>query len=243
MGISESGEEGADLTSAGGYPLPELVDWIAAALITLGGLILTVGGSALSFVVDRTLLEEGIESGEITVIVFERDLTQAEMLAFTRETIFWIGIGLLVTGIGLVLFAILYVAVRHRTHRQAAADESASSYWVYAVLGAVTTTVLSFLPFSPALGGGVAGYLEQYGDERPVSVGALSGLLAVVPAIMILVFVAGGLFAGFATIRETGLGIVVAVAMLLVVLFTAAYGAGIGALGGFAGGRLAERES
>ncbi|QCC49539.1 DUF5518 domain-containing protein [Halobellus limi] len=227
--------------SEDGPQLPEVVDWIVATIIALAGVALTVGGSALTFVVDRDLIEAGVESGQITVIIFERDLTEAEMLEVTLEVVTWTGWGLLLTGIGLVLFAIGYVIVRHRTYRQTPETESAGSYRSYAVLGAVATGILSFLPFSPVIGGGAAGYLERYGTGRTVSVGALSGFLAMVPVLVLLVFVTIGLYAGLATVQYSGLGIVTAAAMLFALLFTAAYGAGLGALGGFAGGRVAER--
>lgn len=243
MGTTESSDESNGAPPAIGRPLPEFVDWIAAAVIALAGMALTVGGSALTFVVDRELLEEGIESGQITVIVFQRDLTRAEMLEFSLEVITWTGIGILVTGVGLVLFAIGYVVVRHREHHQSADDAPVGSYRTFAVLGAVATTVLSFIPFSPVLGGGIAGYLEHYETERSVSVGALSGFLAMAPGLVILVFVIVGLFSGLSAVGATGLGIVAAATMLLVLLFVGAYGAGLGALGGFSGGRLARSRS
>ena len=235
---SPNGEEVT--TQATDRPLPEYVNWLVAALIALGGMALTVGGSVLTFVVDRTLLEEGIESGQITVVIVERDLTRTEMLEFTLEVVNWTGIGLLVTGVGLVLFAVVYLIVRHRAHQRTSAGESPDSLRSNAVLGAVTTTVLSFLPFSPVVGGGLAGYLEHSRSGRSVSVGALSGLLAMVPALSIIVFVTVGMFSGLSGIQETGLGIVAAAVLFLVSLFVATYGAGLGALGGFIGGRFAE---
>jgi hypothetical protein len=243
MGTTEPSNDRDQTAPAFGHPLPESVDWIAAAVIALAGSVLTVGGSALTFVADRELLEEGIESGQITVIVFERDLTEAEMLEFTLEVVTWTGIGILVTGVGLVLFAVGYVVARHRAHRRVEAGETVGSYRAYAVIGAVATTVLSFLPFSPVLGSGLAGYLEHFGTGRSISVGALSGFLAVTPALVILFSVTFGIFAGLSDIQETGLGIVAAATMLVVSLFVGAYGAGLGALGGFAGGRLADSRS
>lgn len=243
MGTSDPANGGEVVASLSGRPLPEFVDWVAAAVVALAGVALTVGGSALTFVVDRAMLEEGIESGQITVVIFERDLSAAQMLEFTLEIVNWTGIGLLVTGLGLVSFAIGYVVVRHRAHRGPADGETAGSYGANAVLGAVATSVLSFVPFSPVVGGGVAGYLERHGTGRSIGVGALSGFLAVTPVLVILVFVTVGLYAGLAAVQETGLGILAAAAMLLTSLFVGVYGAGLGALGGFAGGRLADGRS
>jgi len=221
-------------------PLPEYVDWLVAVAIALGGMALTVGGTAVTFVVDRDLIAEDIEAGQITVVILERDLTEAEMLEFTLEVVNWTGIGLLVTGIGLVLFAIGYVVFRHRAYHNVREGGDIDTYRSSAILGAVATTILSFVPLSPILGGGLAGYLEQPVTGRPVSVGALSGFLAMAPALILVGFVTVGLYSGLATVQETGLGFVVVAGMFFGLLVLAAYGAGLGALGGFAGGRLAD---
>jgi hypothetical protein len=146
-----------------------------------------------------------------------------------------------VTGIGLVLFAIAYVAVRHRARRDLGDGERVATYRANAVLGGVATAVLSFIPFSPIVGGGLAGYLEHGESGRSVSAGGVAGFLAMVPVLVILVFVTAGLYSGFGAVGEAGLGIVVVTAMVLALLFVAAYGAALGALGGFAGGRLADQ--
>ena len=242
MGTSETAVDSDGQVPALGYPVPAFVDWIAGAAVAVVGLALLVGGSALTFVVDREMIREDIESGEITVILFERELTEAQMLEFTTEVVSWTGTGLLATGALLVLFAVGYVAVRHRAHQRTGDGEVAGNYLAAAVLGAIATTVLSFIPFSPVVGGGVAGYLEGHETSRSVSVGGVSGLLSMVPGLVILLFVTVGLYAGLSDVGEGDFGIVVATAMLLVMLVVAAYGAGLGALGGFAGGRLSERE-
>jgi len=233
-----TGSERDDLVFT--QPLPEYVDWLVGVTIALGGMALTVGGTAVTFVVDRDLIAEDIEAGQITVVILERDLTEAEILDSTLEVVNWTGIGLLVTGIGLVLFAIGYVVFRHRAYHTVRDERDVDTYRSSAVLGAVATTVLSFVPLSPIFGGGLAGYLEQPVTGRTVSVGALSGLLAMVPALVSLGFVTVGLYSGFATVQEAGLGFVVVAGMFFGLLVLAAYGAGLGALGGFAGGRLAD---
>lgn len=222
------------------YQYPALIDWVAAGILAISGLILVAGGATLTLVLDRDLLQEGIESGQITVFLFERDLTQPEMLALAVEIVDWTGIGLLVTGAALVVFAIWYAISRHRTHRNTGADEQPGSFNAFAVTGAVATWVLSFIPFSPVIGGGLAGYFEAHESNRTVAVGAFSGFLAMLPGILILVFVAIGVYTGLAAVDASGLGIVAGVGMLVVVLFVVAYGAGLGALGGFAGGQIAD---
>ncbi|SIR65279.1 DUF5518 domain-containing protein [Natronorubrum thiooxidans] len=227
----------------GRSPLPEFVDWLFGAIIALSGLFLVVGGSALVFLVDRTLLAEGVEDGTITVTVGTTELTDAETLTVADAVVSWTGPGLLLTGVGLVLFAVGYVVARHRAHRQAGTDDPVSSYGTFAVLGAVTTVVLSFIPVSPAVGGALAGYLERGESDRTVSVGTLAGLLPMLPVIAILLFVFGGLVTGLLAIEQAGNAIVVGTVVLLSVLLVATVGAGLGALGGYVGGRLADRRA
>ena len=232
-----SGQEESSLLPSD-HRIPAFVDWLVAAAIALGGLGLLAGGSVLS-ILDRDLLAEGIESGEISIIVVERELTEAEMLDFTLDIVSWTGIGLLVTGLSLLAFAIWFAVVRSRSRREGG-DHPATSGRVFAVYGAVTTAVLSFIPFSPVLGSGLAGYLEAATGGQTVRIGAISGFLSTAPALLILVFVTVGLYAGLAGVGEAALGLAVAVAMLFAVFFILAYGAGLGALGGFIGGRIAD---
>ncbi|WP_254545295.1 DUF5518 domain-containing protein [Halomarina pelagica] len=102
-----------------------------------------------------------------------------------------------------------------------------------AIIGAVLTVVTAFVPLSPLLGGGVAGYLHRETREIGARVGALSGVLASVP----LLFVASRLWpitaAGFSA------AFVGAFAVVLVVL-SLAYAVGLGALGGYVGSHIAE---
>ncbi len=224
-------------------PLPEFVDWILATVVALLGLLSVVAGSALVFLVDRDELAAGIEDGTVTVTVGTTELTDAEALEVADAVVSWTGTGLLVVGIGAVLVAVGYLAARRRAHRRTAAGEPVSSYGTYAVLGAVVTVVLSFVPFSPALGGALAGYLERAESERTVSVGALAGFLPVLPVLAVLVFVLGGLIAGLLTIGQVGEAVVVGATLLLTALLVATLAGALGALGGYVGGRFAERRA
>lgn len=220
--------------------IPGYVDWIVALVIAIGGLGLTIGGTVLVFVLDRDLLAKGVESGQITVGIVERDLTRAEMLEFSLEVVNWTGIGLLLTGLGLVAFAVGYAVVRKRARTNAGADDYPGTFRSYAVTGATASAVLSFIPFSAIVGGGLAGYFGRRDTGHSTSVGALAGLLYTIPGLVIVLFVALGLFFGLSAVAEAGLGLVVIAMMVFLMLVIAAYGVGIGALGGFIGGRLAE---
>lgn len=54
-----------------------------------------------------------------------------------------------------------------------------------AVIGAIITIGLSFTGFSPLLGGGIAGYLQAESPKRGAFVGALSGMLAIIPLLLL----------------------------------------------------------
>lgn len=150
----------------------------------------------------------------------------------------WTGIGLLVTGIAMVLGAISYVLLRPRAYRR---DGPVNAYATNALLGGVSSVLLSFLPFSSAIGGALAGYLERGESERTLSVGALSAPLAAAPLLVILTFVSIGLVSGIDAVQQSGIAIVVGAAMLLGLMVLATVGAGLGGLGGYVGGQFAER--
>ncbi|MFC4358883.1 DUF5518 domain-containing protein [Halobium salinum] len=109
-----------------------------------------------------------------------------------------------------------------------------------ALIGAVVTVVLSFVPFSPVLGGAVAGYLQKRDGAR---VGAVSGAMAAVPALFVTVL---GLllFAGLAVVPGDdllGAQIGFVLLALLVAGVVLAYVVGLSAVGGIVGVALAER--
>jgi Ca2+-binding RTX toxin-like protein len=114
---------------------------------------------------------------------------------------------------------------------------------INALIGAVATVLLSgFVPFAPALGGGIAGYLQGGSRNDGIRVGVVSGAIALVPAILL-----GFLFFGlFTTIFVGGamggmggmpLGIPAfgGVFFLFAAVFGAVYLVGLSAVGGWLG--------
>ena len=114
-------------------------------------------------------------------------------------------------------------------------ERTGMSFWVSALLGAVVSAVASFVPFSPVIGGGVAGYLYGGSREDGLRVGAVSGAIAAIPVILLVGLVFGGI--GFFTIVEDAFrATVFFVGLLLVVtLLVAAFSAGLSAVGGYLG--------
>lgn len=112
---------------------------------------------------------------------------------------------------------------------------------VNALLGAVVAVVLSFVPFSPALGGAVAGYLQGRDGPR---VGGLSGLLAAVPialfGVLAVVFLSFFVAVGPGASPLRGL-VVLSLFLFVGVLMLATFSVVLGAAGGVLGVALAER--
>jgi hypothetical protein len=114
---------------------------------------------------------------------------------------------------------------------------------LHALIGAVVTVVVSFVPFSPVLGGGVAAYLNDADANDGVRIGALSGAIASVPLLLF------GLFAvfvlGFFAVSGPGgggmaFGLGGLFLVLVAGLITVAYTVGLSALGGYLGSYLVD---
>ncbi len=120
-----------------------------------------------------------------------------------------------------------------RTERTTA--EQTPNTWLNAIIGGVITAATTmFVPFSPVLGGGVAGYLEGPDTNAGIKVGVFAGFIAVLPLVLILL---GALF--FIPViggPRSALGIIVL--LLFALLFLGAYVVGFSALGGILGAYL-----
>lgn len=117
---------------------------------------------------------------------------------------------------------------------------------VNALVGGVAATVLGFLPFSPALGGVLAGYLQGPDTGDGLRVGALAGVVALVPLVlvaflfggMMLAFVPFGMGMGMNPWVGGVFGVFGGVVFLFVLLFGLVYTVGLAALGGVLGAYL-----
>jgi len=107
-----------------------------------------------------------------------------------------------------------------------------------AIIGAIVTIVLSFLPLSPVLGGSCSGYLQRGTQREGAKVGGLAGLLASIPLFLSLLIMAPiFVFAPFGVpaMPFNPLGFAVALFILLIV-----YTVGLGVVGGVVGVYLVE---
>ena len=115
---------------------------------------------------------------------------------------------------------------------------------VNAVIGALVNVVAgSFLPFGPVIGGAAAGYLQGGSREDGLKVGAIAGVIALIPIFLFLTLFGGLFFAivaggtmgggmpGGFPMAAGGIGFVV----VLFFIFGAVYVVGLSALGGYLG--------
>jgi hypothetical protein len=109
---------------------------------------------------------------------------------------------------------------------------------INAVIGGVVSIVLSFIPFSPVLGGALAGYLHGGDRGTGARVGGYAGIVAAIPFALFLFFGVAflGVFAvsGPAAMGLEGVsvfGFVLVAALVVMALYTV----GLSALGGWFG--------
>lgn len=235
---SDAGRSGTDPDES---VVPEFLEWLIGALLALVGLGTALGGAAILWASDDDLIAEAIADGVRAGTVESDVLTPAQLTAVATETAFWLGVGLVVSGLAMVAVAVAYLVGRRRTRGAPGTANPREVVFAHAVLGAVATGVLSFVPASPILGGGVAGYVHRRRGS-PTKAGAVSGLLAALPFVSLLVFFAIGLLAGFGAAEVGGLAVVVGIAMAVAILGSLIYFVGLGALGGFLADAIADDE-
>jgi hypothetical protein len=102
-----------------------------------------------------------------------------------------------------------------------------------AVIGGIASIVLSFVPFSPVLGGAVAGYLHGGDRGAGVRIGVYAGVVAAIPFALILLF-AITVFGVFLSLGS-GSGAVLLFFVLFALVAAVVYTVGLSALGGWLG--------
>lgn len=106
-----------------------------------------------------------------------------------------------------------------------------------ALIGAIVSVVLAFLPFSTVLGGGVAAYLQGGDRSEGLRVGAYAGAIAAVPIVIGMVLFGGIFFLGALFEPTAAIGFVFVLFALGIALV---YTVGLSALGGYLGSYVAE---
>jgi len=107
---------------------------------------------------------------------------------------------------------------------------------VNAVIGAIVTVVFTVLPFSPVLGGAVAGYLQKGDRSEGLRVGTYAGLIATIPVVLFIMLFGSLFFLGAFFAPRAAIGLFV---VFFIFGFALLYTVGLSALGGYLGGYLA----
>lgn len=116
-------------------------------------------------------------------------------------------------------------------------------FYLHALLGAVVTVVTSFIPFSPLIGGAVAGYLHNEGTSRGTRVGFVSGIFASLPLAAVFFFMFTIMSFGSLTTGEFAGPMFVIIMIGLMLLIAAVYILGLSAVGGYLGAMYAESQA
>lgn len=218
--------------------LPRVVDWLVAGVVVVAGVALALGGAGLLLAVDPALVADLVADGTLQSDV----LTGQELVDVTVATAWWSGVGLLVAGAGTALGGVGHLVVRRRERARETGGAPARGTWTSAIPGAVTAVVLSFVPFSPVLGGGAAAYLQRGDRNASLRVGGLSGALAVLPLAVAVAFLLAGLVVGALDAGNTDVAVLGAALIAVSTLFTVLLSAALGAVGGLLGARIAGDE-
>jgi hypothetical protein len=232
--VRNPGRADAKPPTEGRDPVPAAVDWVLGAVTALVGLAMTAVGAGLYARVDRSVIAEVIAADSTEV----NGLSPAEAVTAGVPFVDWFSIGVLLTGLGLVAAAVVFVRARRRTRRRVASEGgTTATLWASAVYGAAVTSLVSFVPGAGVAGGAVAAYLRKEGSA--LRVGATTGLVGWILTVPLLVFLAAALVAGAGAIDNLPGGIVLVGIVLVGELVALALNVGFGALGGYLADRVA----
>ena len=217
-------------------PVPGAADWILGVLAGVAGLALTAVSVGLYTQLDRAVIRE---------TVLERDvepngITQLELINAAEPFVDALAIGLGVTGLALVGFAVLYVYTRRQTRRRVSREGGTTATFASCTVYGASVGVLvsSIVPGLGALVGGAIG-ANLYDGDSGVRVGAATGAVSSALTVPLLVFLGIGAVAGGAEIGKLAGGVTVAVIVVTSGVVATAFNAGAGAVGGYLADRFA----
>jgi thiol:disulfide interchange protein len=125
------------------------------------------------------------------------------------------------------------------TEGTTASTSRGENFYLHALLGAVVTVVTAVVPFSPIIGGAVAGYLHDEGTSRGTRVGLVSGVIASIPLLLVFFFMLTVMSIGSITTGEVAGPAFVIVIVAIVFLVVGLYTVGLSAAGGYIGASFA----
>lgn len=108
------------------------------------------------------------------------------------------------------------------------------------LVGGVVAVLLSFLPLSTVLGGGIAGYLDRPTGRRGAGAGAIAGVVAFLPYLLVGLFLT---MSPSVTLPGPELGVAPVVIIASVTSFALLYAVGLSVLGSLLGGYIYDKRT
>lgn len=198
-----------------------LLDWLVAGLFVLEGLVAIAIGVTVAQSVDHEFARD-------LVVDLEQPPTFVSEPVFVdtvHNVLFWGGVGAAVLGALFVVAGVAFRRYRTRVRASHEAGQPASTWHAVVLGGSLAIVGQAFLPFVQLGGGAVAGYLRA--GENATVTGALAGLVAGAPSVVLAVFpaagaaLAGAPFVGTLLVVAALVGTVVSVVMGVVGGFVA----------------------
>lgn len=206
-----------------------MLDWAIGAVLAVVGLLGVALGLGLNYAANRPAVADLIHHSE-----FQSEmLTEAEAIDALVALGQWTGFGLVAAG-ALTILAGIAVVVAHGRARRAGRS---TPRWIVALVGGILGVVLGFVPFSPALGGALAGYLDPNQHASGLGIGTIAGLVGIIPVVVVAGFAGVGLFLGLPSEAV----VVVLSVFGIILVFTFVTVVGLSAIGGYIGRWLRER--
>lgn len=213
-------------------PVPAVIDWLLGVATGTVGLILLVVGAGMYTQIDDSTITDAITSEGVELT----RISQAEAITAAGPFVDWISVGFIITGLVATLGAASFSIARYRTRRHVVeTGGTTATFWACAIYGAALTALVSFVPGSAIVGGGLAAHLHD-GDR--VRVGLVAGAVGTALAVPVTIATAAGLVAGAAAIGKLVGGALLATLLVGAGLVAVLFNAGFGALGGLAAARL-----
>lgn len=213
-------------------PVPAVIDWLLGVITGIVGLMLGVVGAGMYTQIDEATITDAVTSEGVEV----NGLSQAEAITAAEPFVDWLGVGFIITGLIATFGAASFIIARHRTRRQVIeTGGTTATFWACVIYGAAVTALVSFVPGSAIVGGGLAAYLY---DDDSVRVGSAAGAVGTALAVPLTIVTAAGFVAGAAAIGKLVGGALLATLIIGAGLVAVLFNAGLGALGGLAAVRL-----
>jgi hypothetical protein len=236
--MSSTAPTGSGTAQRGSKPANGILGWIVSALLVLGGTGFAVAGALFTRAAGGTLVADLVAAGRLQ----SAELAPAELIAVTNGLLWWGGVGLAVVG-GLMLVGGMVLAIAVFRAGRETGDSRLPATGVNAVVGAVVTLVTGFVPLSPIIGGAVAGYLGRGSRSEGVRTGAIAGLFASMPVVVLFAFLIGGSVAVATELGLGAVGAIVALGLVVGLLGAVVYTVALGAVGGYLGAGLGSRRT